>query len=340
MRELGSDIPSGIRQIAVETQDCSIDDVLLQPHEVVVEIRAAAVNFPDLLMTHGGYQYKPKLPYVPGTEASGIIFRVGQDVENFSVGESVICVAREGMMQSYVVVPAVSCSPLPAGLTFVQGASFNVAYTTAYHCLIERANLTRNDSVLINGATGGVGSAAIEIARAVGCKIIIATGTGKQKMEAIKGMGATHTINFAKINVEEMPRIVKGITKDKGVNVVYDPVGGVVWDKSLKSTAWGARLAIVGWASNVQPSVKTNYTLIKGLTILGCRAGESARRGFVNQRARTQTLYKWATEGKLKPNVSHNFVLEDIQTAFKTVYERKVVGKAVIKFRRSQSAKL
>ena len=99
MRELGSDIPSGIRQIAVETQDCSIDDVLLQPHEVVVEIRAAAVNFPDLLMTHGGYQYKPKLPYVPGTEASGIIFRVGQDVENFSVGESVICVAREGMMQ-------------------------------------------------------------------------------------------------------------------------------------------------------------------------------------------------------------------------------------------------
>ena len=243
-------------------------------------------------------------------------------------------------MQSYVVVPAVSCSPLPAGLTFVQGASFNVAYTTAYHCLIERANLTRNDSVLINGATGGVGSAAIEIARAVGCKIIIATGTGKQKMEAIKGMGATHTINFAKINVEEMPRIVKGITKDKGVNVVYDPVGGVVWDKSLKSTAWGARLAIVGWASNVQPSVKTNYTLIKGLTILGCRAGESARRGFVSLRARMKILYKWAREGKLKPNVSHTFVLEDVQAAFQTVYERKVVGKAVIKFHRSQSAKL
>ena len=335
IRELGADIASGIRQIAVETQDRSVDDVQLRPHEVVVKIRAAAVNFPDLLMTHGGYQHKPKLPYIPGTEASGTIVKVGRDVENVSVDDNVICGAREGMMQSYVVVPAVNCSLLPAGLTFVQGASFNVAYTTAYHCLIERADLTAKDSVLINGATGGVGSAAVEVARAVGCKTIIATGTGKQKMEAVKGMGATHTINFADMNVEEMPLVVKRMTNGKGVNVVYDPVGGVVWESSLKSTAWGARLAIVGWASNVQPSVKTNYTLIKGLTILGCRAGESVRRGFVNQQMRMKQLYQWARQGKLAPNVSHTFTLENIQTAFQTVYERKVVGKAVIQFHKS-----
>ena len=167
---------------------------------VVVEIRAAAVNFPDLLMTHGGYQHKPKLPYIPGTEASGTIIAVGRDVENVSADDNVICGAREGMMQSHVVVPAVSCYTTSRS-HFCTVHRFIVAYTTAYHCLIERANLTAKDSVLINGVTGGVGSAAVEVARAVGCKTIIATGTGKQKMEAVKGMGATHTINFADMNV-------------------------------------------------------------------------------------------------------------------------------------------
>ncbi len=332
IKQLGTDIPTGIKQINLETNNnYDMNNVELKPHEVIIEIKAAAVNFPDLLMTHGGYQHKPEMPYTPGTEASGIVRKIGSKVKNVQVGDHVICGGREGMMQSFITLPYMACSPLPTGLSFAQGASFNVAYTTAYHCLIERAQLTEKDTVLINGATGGVGSAAVEVARAVGCKMIIATGTTKEKMDVVKQLGATHVIDFAETDVKDMPKIIKGWTGD-GVDVVYDPVGGDIWENSLRSTAWGARLAIVGWASNVQPSVKTNYTLIKGLTILGCRAGESVRRGFIDRDLRMSTLFQWVADGKLKPNISHSFHIDNIHEAFETVYNRKVVGKAIVEF--------
>jgi NADPH:quinone reductase len=342
INELGLDIPSGIKKISIETKyNYDINNIEVKPYEVIVEVKAAAINFPDLLMTHGGYQHKPILPYTPGTEASGVVLKIGKNVKNIKVGDHVICGAREGMMQNYITVPVTACSKLPHGLSFSQGASFNVAYTTAYHCLVERAQLTTKDTVLINGATGGVGSAAVEVARAIGCKTIIATGTTTEKMDVIKQkLGATHVIDFAETNVKDMSNIVKNMTGGKGVDVVYDPVGGEIWENSLKSTAWGARVAIVGWASKVQPSVRTNYILIKGLTILGCRAGESVRRGFANNRRRMATLFQWIANGKLKPNISHCFHINNIHEAFETVYMRKVIGKAIIEFDNLNKSKL
>mmetsp|Transcript_35290 Transcript_35290/g.43566 ORF Transcript_35290/g.43566 Transcript_35290/m.43566 type:complete len:348 (+) Transcript_35290:219-1262(+) len=338
VRKLGTDIPTGIQRLEVEEKsNYVLNSVDLGHDEVLIEVKAAAVNFPDLLMTWGGYQYKPELPFVPGTEASGIVRRVGGNVKNFKEGDHVICGGRSGMMQSHVVVSSTACSPLPKGLNFQQGASFNVAYTTAYHCLVERANVTSKDSILINGATGGVGSAAVEVARALGCTTIIATGSTKEKLDVVKTLGATHIIDFTSFQVEDLPKLVKGLTGG-GVDVVYDPVGGEVFEKSLAATAWGARVAIVGWASNVQPSIRTNYTLIKGLTILGCRAGESVRRGFVDPEARMSKLFQWVKEGKLKPNVSHTFDIHKVKDAFETVYQRKVVGKAIITFGNKQLA--
>lgn len=170
--------------------------------------------------------------------------RAGVDVEGLRVGDRVICTARSGMMQSYITVPEATCTKLPVGLSMAQGAAFSVAYTTAYHCLVERAGLTTEDTVLINGATGGVGSAAVQVARAVGCATVIATGTTRRKMDAVKQLGASHVVDFERTPVSDLPKLVKGWTGGSGVDVVYDPVGGDVWENSLASTAWGARVAI------------------------------------------------------------------------------------------------
>mmetsp|Transcript_19855 Transcript_19855/g.25738 ORF Transcript_19855/g.25738 Transcript_19855/m.25738 type:complete len:353 (+) Transcript_19855:173-1231(+) len=331
---LGSDIPNGIEKILVERLDEKDGSlVLTSDDDVIVEVKAAAVNYPDLLMTCGKYQFRPPLPFVPGTEASGIVKRVGAGVKHIKAGDKVICGGRSGMMQELVKVPSSACSPLPKELTFAQGASFSVAYTTAYHCLIERANLTSFDSILINGATGGVGSAAVQLAKAIGCKTIIATGSTKSKMEIVSKLGATHTIDLTETKLEDLPNLVKGWTSG-GVNVVYDPVGGEVFERSLNSTAWGARVAIVGWASSIQPSIRTNYVLIKGLTILGCRAGESVRRGFQDPKVRMKQLHEWVAQGKVCPHISHTFELEEVHEAFSTVWHRRVVGKAVVTFNR------
>ena len=325
-------IAQGIRGLTVES--CQrVSAKGLDSGCVRVKIKAAAINYPDLLMTCGAYQYKPKLPYVPGTEACGIVVEVGGKVTKTKVGDRVVCYGREGMMQSYVTVQEKACRPMPNELSFREAAAFNVAYSTAYHCLVERAGLKPGDSLLVNGSTGGVGSAAVQIALAMGCRKVIATGASKKKMDLVKAtLCPHHVIDFESISLDSMPAVVTGLTGGQGVDVVYDPVGGDIWTKSLQSTAYGARVCIVGWASNVQPTVRTNYILIKGLTVLGCRAGESARRGMVDREQRASALYKMVEDGLLRPTVSHAFHVSDVRKAFSAVHERQVIGKAVITF--------
>lgn len=295
--------------------------------------QAAAVNYTDLLMLCGEYQFKPQAPFVPGSEACGKIVEIGKGVQKgFQVGDCVIVGSRIGMMQSIVDVPETQVFPLPERLTFEQGACFNVAYSTAYHCLIERAHLKSSDVVLVNGATGGVGSAALQIARrVVGCKLVIATGTSKRKLCELKD--ATHTIDFESTSLEDMPRILKSWSPDgQGVTVVFDVIGGKILESSLRSTKYGARVCVVGFVSGSRLKIRSNYVLIKGLTILGCRAGEALRRGVADSKKRMSDLTEWARQGRITPNVSHTFEAKHAKEAFNAVLRREVIGKAVIQF--------
>jgi len=241
---------------------------------------------------------------------------------------------QEGCMCSELLVPAAACTPLPRGLSFEEGASFLVAYSTAYHCLVERAKTQPGDVVLVNGATGGVGLAAVQIARAIGCREIIATGSTAEKLAVVRENGATRCIDLTDPSTptSKLGDALKAATGGRGVDVVYDPVGGEVFDASLRGTAWAARVLIVGFAGGVRPTVRANYALIKGLTVMGCRAGESVRRDPSLQAPRMAQLVQWVAEGKLRPHVSHAFDASQVQEAFLVVMERKVTGKAVVTF--------
>ncbi|CAE7316773.1 unnamed protein product [Symbiodinium sp. CCMP2592] len=323
VESLGSNISEGISNLQVRPQG--------PPPEpadgfVTIEVYAASVNFPDLLMTCGGYQYRPKLPYTPGTEAAGIIRAVGKKVSSFSIGQRVMVSLPEGCMASWVSAPAAACTALPPRLSFREGAAFTVAFTTAYHCLVERARVSAADCVLVNGATGGVGLAAIQVARALKCRKIIATGRGREKLEVVERLGATCCFNLEEVS---LAHALKTETDGRGVDVVFDTIGGEVFEESLRGTAWGARVLVVGFASGKHPSIRANYALIKGLTIMGCRAGESARRDPSLHVPRMKQLLDWVAAGEICPHVSHEFAVEDVEAAFRTVLERRVIGKAV-----------
>mmetsp|Transcript_22408 Transcript_22408/g.49097 ORF Transcript_22408/g.49097 Transcript_22408/m.49097 type:complete len:347 (+) Transcript_22408:67-1107(+) len=339
--QLGQDISTGIGQLNVEEDLPSAKDASLREGYVQVRVMAAAVNFPDLLMTCGGYQYKPPVPFTPGTEAAGTVERVGAGVTDLAVGDRVSCSSRAGMMQSYVTLPADSCTRLSPQLSFAQGAAFHVAAITAYHCLVERAKLQSKDRVLIAGATGGVGLAAVQLTKAIGCSTVIAIGSSPKKLEAVKKEGATAVIDLSKTCPSNIAEEVKHLTGGKGVDVVYDPVGGEVFDQCLRSTAWGARVAIVGFAGGDNGrSVRANYALIKGLSIFGCRAGEAVRQGFVDEDLRRTELQEYVEKGWMIPHVSHRFDVSRVREAFQALEKREVVGKCVVTFGDDSTSKL
>eukprot|EP00931_Biecheleriopsis_adriatica_P077654 TRINITY_DN51171_c0_g1_i1.p1 TRINITY_DN51171_c0_g1~~TRINITY_DN51171_c0_g1_i1.p1 ORF type:complete len:350 (+),score=72.60 TRINITY_DN51171_c0_g1_i1:32-1081(+) len=331
---LGASLQDGISKLQWRRTDAAGLPSMPSKGNVLVDVRAAAVNFPDLLMACGAYQYKPRLPYTPGTEACGVVLAVGHGVDDFQVGDKVIVCLQEGCMTSRLTAPALACTLLPGALSFAEGAAFSVAYTTAYHCLVERAAIAPQDVVLINGATGGVGLAAVEVARAAGCRVIIATGSSAEKLAVVRQHGATHCIDFSDpdMQVAKLGEMLKSMSDGRGVDVIYDPVGGETFDASLRGTAWGARVLIVGFASGKRPAIMANYALIKGLTIMGCRAGESVRRNPKLLAPRMMQLFRWVEEGQLRPHVSHTFSSEHVRDAFSTVLERRAVGKVVLTF--------
>lgn len=329
--KISESVEDGIRNLKVRRFNVNQNNEVRRGF-VRIRVEASAVNYTDLLMLCNGYQFKPKAPFTPGSEACGTILRLGKGVGTlFQTGNKVIVGSRIGMMRSIVDVPVESIIPLPNRLNFEQGACFSVAFSTAYHCLIERARLKQSDTVLINGASGGVGSAALQIARrVVGCNTVIATGMSHRKLSKL--CDATHTIDFESVSLQDMPRIVKKMTPDgQGVDVVFDVIGGDVFESSLRSTKYGARVLIAGFVSGIRPKIRSNYVLIKGLTVFGCRAGEYLRRGG-DGRKRMNDLAKWVDEGIITPSVSHIFDVKDAKIAFNSVLNRKVIGKAVIRF--------
>ena len=315
-RELGA--PETLR---VET----ICATPLAPGKVRVAIRAAGINFPDILMVAGEYQLKPELPFTPGMEAAGDVVAVGNDVHGIKVGERVIVKLRHGGYADRVAVTPEHLTPLPSTFDYAEGATFLAAHGTAYHALLDRGQLKPGEVLLVHGAGGGVGLAAVELGKLLGATVI-AAASSEEKLAVAKARGADHLVLYRR---EPFRDAVKRLTDGHGADVVFDPVGGEVFEQSLRCIAWGARLLVIGFTGGIGLA-RTNLVLIKGASVLGVRAGEAARRNPELGAARLKALNDWAEAGKVRPNVSHRLPLQDVAQAMRLLIERKAIGRVAL----------
>jgi NADPH2:quinone reductase len=299
------------------------------PRDVIVKVGAAGVNFPDILSVSGNYQHKPALPFVPGMEGAGTVHAVGRDVTAWQPGDRVIFGVRPGAFAEYVKVSKPDgLMRLPDGWSEIEGAGYRVAAHTAYHSLVHRAAVKKGDVVLVHGASGGVGLAAVQLARHLGARVI-ATGGDDSRLAVVKRHGgADDVVNY---RTSDFVAAVKELTGGKGADVIYDPVGGEVLEKSMRAAAYGARLLIVGFTSGGPSKIMSNHVLIKGLSILGVRAGETiARISPELGRDYVEILPKLAAVGVMRPHISHRFPMERTADAFRALTDRQVIGKVVI----------
>src|SRR5438067_7181036 len=276
------------------------------PGEVVVAVKAASVNFPDVLIIQNKYQFKPPLPFSPGSELAGVVKQVGPGVSQWRPGDRVIAFTTYGAFAEEVKVEAARLLPLPERMDFVTGAAFLLTYGTSDHALRDRAALKAGETLLVLGAAGGVGLAAIEIGKALGARVIACASTD-DKLAVCRAHGADETINYAADDLRER---VKALTDARGADVVYDPVGGAYTEPALRSIAWRGRLLVVGFAAGDIPKIPLNLTLLKGCSIVGVYWGEFARREPQRFAESMQQLGRWYADGKLKPLVSATFPLD------------------------------
>jgi len=318
-----------VEHLAPDFAGCVVKDVPTPtpgPGEVLVRVRAASVNFPDLLMTKGEYQFKPPTPFTPGLDLAGEVAALGEGVTGFQIGDAVVGGARLGGFAEYAVLSADALKPKPERLSFAQAAAYGAAYLTAYVALVRRARLEPGEWVLVHGAAGGVGLAAVDLAKALGARVIAASASN-EKLAAVQ---ALYTPD-ATVNVTGGFReAVKVITGGEGADVIYDPVGGDVFDESTRCIAFDGRLLVIGFTSGRIPTVSVNMPLIKGFSVMGVRAGEYGRRFPDKGRENGEIVWKMADEGIIKPHVHAQLPLERWREAFELLSERKVVGKAVI----------
>jgi NADPH2:quinone reductase len=323
-----------MRAVVVEKLAPNYEGVVLKeietpkpgPGEVLVKVRAASVNFPDLLMTRGEYQHKPPLPFIPGLEMSGEIEALGEGVERWKVGDAVVGGARIGGFSDYAVTHAMGLRPKPERLSFAQAAAYGTAYLTAYVSLVRRAAMEPGEWLLVHGAAGGVGLAAVDLGKIMGAKVIAASASN-DKLGIIEAEYAPDAV----VNVTGGFRdFVKETTGGRGADVIYDPVGGDVFDESVRCIAFNGRLLIVGFTSGRIPTVSVNMPLIKGFSVMGVRAGEYGRQFPEKGRENAKAVWDLANEGKIKPRVHAELPLSAWRDAFDLLGDRKVVGKAVI----------
>ena len=302
----------------------SFESSPLAPGQVRVAIRAAGINFPDVLMAAGQYQLKPELPFTPGVEAAGDVVEV-KDADGVAVGDRVIVKLRHGAYADEVVVAPSQLTPLPSTFDYAEGATFLAAHGTAYHGLIDRGQIREGEVLLVHGAGGGVGLAAVEIGKLLGATVI-AAASSEEKLDVAKARGADHLVLYSR---EPFRDAVKRITDGRGADVVYDPVGGQIFEDSIRCIAWGARLLVIGFTGGIGMA-RTNLLLIKGASVLGVRAGEAVRRNPGLGEVRIRTLLEWAEQGKIRPNVSHRLPLEDFAAAMQLLVDRKAIGRVAL----------
>ena len=294
--------------------------------EVLIEIKAASLNFPDLLIVQNKYQMKPPLPFVPGSEYAGIVQAVGDDVKHLKVGQSVACLSGTGGFGTHTLAPAALCMPLPAGFPFVDAAAFIMIYATSHHALVDRAQLKAGETVLVLGAAGGVGTAAIQIAKACGARVI-AAASSDEKSELCRSIGADATVNYSTENLREA---IKALTDGKGPDVIYDPVGGDYAEPAFRSIAWRGRYLVVGFAAGPIPALPFNLALLKGASIVGVFWGDFARREPKANSAMMMQLAQWYAQGKVKPVIDSTMPMADLKAAFAHMGSRGVKGKLVM----------
>jgi NADPH:quinone reductase len=296
------------------------------PGEVVVSVKTASVNFPDVLIIQNKYQVKPPLPFSPGSELAGVVKSVGDGVTRWKPGDPVMAITGYGAFAEEVKVDVNRLLPIPTGMDFVSAAAFGLTYATSEHALCDRGELKAGETLLVLGASGGVGIAAIEIGKVLGARVIACASTD-DKLAVCREHGADDTINYA---TEDLRERIKAITGGKGADVVYDPVGGTYTELALRSIAWRGRLLVVGFAAGDIPKIPLNLTLLKGCAIVGVFWGEFTRREPQRFSESMQQLGRWYAEGKLKPHVSQTYPLDRAADALTAMANRQVKGKVVL----------
>lgn len=314
--------PTGVEALAWT----ELPDPAPKAGEVLVEIRAASLNFPDPLIVQNKYQIKPPLPFVPGSEFAGVVQAVGDGVSHLQVGQNVACLSGTGGFATHTIAPAARCIPLPDGFGHVDAAAFIMTYATSYHALLDRGQLQAGETVLVLGAAGGVGTAAIQIAKAKGARVIAAASTD-EKCDVCLKLGADAVINYS---VEDLRDAAKSLTDGRGPDVIYDPVGGALAEPAFRSIAWRGRYLVVGFASGPIPSLPLNLPLLKGASVVGVFWGEFAKREPQANASMMGTLLQWYAQGKIRPAIDRTMPMSQLPAAFAHMGARAVIGKLVL----------
>ncbi|RVU45356.1 NADPH:quinone oxidoreductase family protein [Rubrivivax rivuli] len=297
-----------------------------QAGQVRIAIRAASLNFPDLLTVQGKYQVKPPLPFAPGSEFAGTVEAVGEGVRHLKPGMAVAAIGSHGGFATHAVVPASGVLPLPPGFALEDGAAFAFTYGTSHHALIDRAQLKPGETVLVLGAAGGVGTAALQIAKASGARVIAAASTDEKCQRCIE-LGADATLNYSRENVRDA---LKALTDGRGPDVVYDPVGGDLAEPVFRSIAWRGRYLVVGFAGGAIPALPWNLALLKGASVVGVFWGDFVRREPAASQAAMLQLAGWYAAGQIKPVIDQTLPMSELKAAYARMGSRQVMGKLLL----------
>lgn len=312
----------GVEALTVET----VPDPQAGPGEVLIEVRCGGLNYPDALIVAGKYQVRPELPFTPGAEAAGVVVAVGEGVERFAVGQRVITFGLTGAFATLRSVPQAQVAPLPDGMSFEVGAGFVTAYGTSYHALKQRAQIVPGETLLVLGAAGGVGRAAVELGAALGAQVI-AAASNADKLAVARTAGAAHTIDYSS---EDLKARVRDLTDGRGADVVFDPVGGAMSEAAVRATAWDGRFLVIGFACGEIPRIPLNLPLLKGLYIVGVFWGEWASRYPQESATNLAELFSLFGAGRIAPLVSAVVPLGEFKDAFALITERRALGKVVL----------
>ena len=294
--------------------------------QVLIDVRAAGVNFPDVLLTYGKYQFKPTPPFSPGAECAGVVKAIGAGVTSVAVGDRVAATVLNGAYAEQICVPEPAVAKLPEGVSFEVGAATLLTYATTWHALVDRAQVQRGEKLLVLGAAGGVGVAACEIGALLGAHVIAAASTD-DKLAFVRQHGASETINYATADLKDR---VKALTSGNGVDVVYAPVGGPLAEPALRSTAWQGRYLVIGFATGEIPKIPLNLVLLKGCQIVGVFWGSFAMRDPAKNRAHAAEIFRHVAAGSLKPAVDEVLPFDRAGEALTRLEQRKVKGKIVL----------
>lgn len=306
-----------------------LEDIPSEPIKkghIRIQVKACGLNFPDTLIIQGKYQFKPDFPFSPGSDIAGVVTEVGEGVKNFKVGDEAVAMIGWGGFREEVVASAKVCFPKPPNMNFSMAASFMMTYGTSYHALKDRGRLKEGETLLVLGASGGVGLTAVELGKKMGAKVIAAASTA-EKLALCKEYGADEVINYTEENIKER---VKELTDGNGADVIYDPVGGAQTELALRAIAWKGRYLVVGFAAGDIPKIPLNLPLLKGCQIVGVFWGAFAQKEVAKNMQNTMELMQFFFKGALKPHIHATYPLEKAPEALQEIMDRKVKGKIIL----------